>query len=58
VCEGWLIASAIADRKIGKSAPPSGAGGEGPQKHFFLYGLYVLKDAATVAASFKPSSAS
>ena len=32
---GGFVLSVIADRKIGKSAAPSGAGGEGPQKHFF-----------------------
>ena len=31
---GRLFLSVIADRKIGKSAAPSGAGGEGPQKQF------------------------
>ena len=32
---GAFFLSVIADRKIGKSAAPSGAGGEGPQKQFF-----------------------
>jgi hypothetical protein len=36
MCEGWLTVSMIADRKIGQSAVPSGAAGEGPQKHFFF----------------------
>ena len=34
----FLSVSVIADRKIGKSAAPSGAGGEGPQKTIFYSG--------------------
>ena len=42
MCEGWLIVSVIADRKIGKSAAPSEAGGEGPQQNFCPVGARVV----------------